>query len=67
MKATVVLNASAGSIAVSEASATVSRVKEAFARTSLEAESPRHQPRELPGSRTHGGRLGRGRGRLRRR
>ena len=38
MKATVVSNASAGSIAASEASATVSRVREAFARTSVEAE-----------------------------
>ena len=38
MKATVVLNASAGSIVGPEASATVSRVREAFARTSLEAE-----------------------------
>ena len=38
MKATVVLNASAGLIAASEASATVSRVREAFERTSLEAE-----------------------------
>ncbi len=38
MKATVVLNASAGSIVGSAASATVSRVREAFARTSLEAE-----------------------------
>ncbi len=38
MKATVVLNASAGSIAASEASATVSRVRDAFARTRLEAE-----------------------------
>jgi len=45
MKATVVLNASAGSIAASEASATVSRVREAFARTSVEAEilSIRHE------------------------
>ena len=38
MKATVVLNASAGSIAAPEASATVSRVREAFERTSLAAE-----------------------------
>jgi hypothetical protein len=55
MKATVVLNASAGSIAASEASATVSRVREAFARTSVEAEilSIRH---ELSRSSTEGGR-----------
>ena len=38
MKVAVVLNASAGSIAASEASATVSRVREAFERTALEAE-----------------------------
>ena len=38
MKAAVVLNASAGSIAGTAASATVSRVREAFARTSLEAD-----------------------------
>jgi len=38
MKATVVLNASAGLIAASEASATVSRVREAFGRSNLEAE-----------------------------
>ena len=38
MKVAVVLNASAGSITASEASATVSRVQEAFERTSLEAE-----------------------------
>ena len=38
MKAAVVLNASAESIAATEASVTVSRVREAFARTSLEAE-----------------------------
>jgi len=45
MKATVVLNASAGSIAASEASAPASRVREAFARTSVEAEilSIRHE------------------------
>jgi diacylglycerol kinase family enzyme len=38
MKAAVLLNASAGSIAASEASATVSRVQEAFLRANLEAE-----------------------------
>ena len=38
MKATVVLNASAGLIAASETSATVSRVREAFQRANLEAE-----------------------------
>jgi diacylglycerol kinase family enzyme len=38
MKATVVLNASAGSIAAAEASATVARVREAFERANLEAE-----------------------------
>ncbi len=38
MKAMVVLNASAGSIAASEASATISRVRETFAPTNLEAE-----------------------------
>ena len=38
MKVAVVLNASAGSIAASDASATVSRVREAFERTTLEAE-----------------------------
>ena len=38
MKAAVVLNASAGSIAASEASATVSRVREAFERAGVEAE-----------------------------
>jgi len=38
MKATVVLNASAGSIAAAEGSAAVSRVREAFERANLEAE-----------------------------
>lgn len=38
MKVAVVLNASAGSTTVSDASATVSRVREAFERTTLEAE-----------------------------
>jgi hypothetical protein len=38
MKAAVVLNASAGSIAASEASATVSRVWEAFERAGVAAE-----------------------------
>jgi diacylglycerol kinase family enzyme len=38
MKVAVVLNASASSIAASDASATVSRVREAFERTTLEAE-----------------------------
>jgi diacylglycerol kinase family enzyme len=38
MKAAVLVNASAGSIAASHASATVSRVREAFERTTLEAE-----------------------------
>ena len=67
MKATVVVNASAGSIAASEASATVSRVREAFERTSLEAEVLAISHEGFPAAARTGGRLGRGRGRPRRR
>ena len=48
MKAAVILNASAGSIAASEASATVSRVREAFGRSRVEAEILEISHEDLP-------------------